>query len=404
MLYRAGVFLVSFWNPKARLWIKGRIGVFDRLRKELKHNNQKTVWMHCASLGEYEQGKPVLDLYLQRFPDTKIVVSFFSPSGYEIVKKRKLPYMISYLPMDSFINAKWWLNIVKPDVVLWVKYEYWHYYLTEIKRRKIPLFLVSGVFRSNQVFFKWYGGFYRKMLSAFTHFFLQDHASRKRLSLIIPKEKITVSGDTRCDRVLQIANQEINIPLIEQFCGNAKTVVIGSSWEDDEIIWAHYVKAHSEINFIIAPHEVDAQNIRDVQKLFPGSILFSQLFAESFDSKINCLIIDNVGMLAKLYFYSHIAYVGGGFGADGLHNILEPAAFGKPVIFGPAFSKNFEAEALIDMGGAISIESAIELEKIVDDFFQNDEKQQQSGTAAENYVLQNAGAAQKIIDFIASHK
>lgn len=398
--YRLGVFLVSFWNPKARQWIKGRVGVFDQLRKHLRKNSQPVIWMHCASLGEYEQGKPLLDLYLEKNPDSKIVVSFFSPSGYEIVKKRKLPYYISYLPMDSFINAKMWMKILKPKIVFWVKYEYWHFYLKEIKRKSVPLYLISGVFRSNQVFFKWYGGFYQKMLKNFTHFFLQDHSSRKRLSLIVPKEKITVSGDTRCDRVIQIASQPISIPLVEKFCQQSKVVVAGSTWEDDEVVWAHYVKIHPEIKFIIAPHEANADNIKDVQKLFPTSILYSQLQQDFDDKKINCLIIDNVGLLAKIYFYSTIAYVGGGFGDDGLHNILEPAAFGKPVIFGPVFSKNFEAGALIDKGGALSVNTALMLENVLDELWSDPKKLQRRGLAAKEYVFQNSGAARKIIDFI----
>lgn len=400
LLYRIGVFIVSFWSPKARLWIKGRIGIFEKVKREIGKNPKNVVWIHCASLGEYEQGKPVLKLYKENFPEAIIVVTFFSPSGYEIIKKKNELEYIFYLPMDSFINAKRWLKILQPKLVLWVKYEYWYYYLEEIKRKNIPLLLISGVFRPNQIFFKWHGGFYRKMLKNFTHFFLQNEDSKKLLSSLVDEEKIYVSGDTRCDRVIQTVENFSDIALIQKFCGDYPVVVAGSTWEDDEVVWIHYVKSHPEIKFIIAPHEVDEENIKDIQREFEGSILFSNAVNDYEKLNSNCLIIDNIGTLSKLYHYASITYIGGGFGADGLHNILEPAVFGKPVLFGPEYDKNFEAHELINCYGAISISSAIELEDAVNHLFSHPDELKERGEAARKYIYQNAGASQKIIHFI----
>jgi 3-deoxy-D-manno-octulosonic-acid transferase len=401
--------LVSFWNRKAKLWIQGRRNVFEQLRNLLQSTtHEKIIWMHCASLGEFEQGRPVLQEIKKEFPEAVIVVTFFSPSGYEIVKNNKDFKNVFYLPMDSFFHAKKWMNILKPDLVLWVKYEYWHYYLHEIKKRNIPLLMISGVYRSNQIFFKWYGGFYKKMLNCFTHFFLQNEDSRDQLQKIISEEKITVSGDTRCDRVINIAESFIDVPGIKEFCNDKRVIVAGSTWEDDEAEWTHFVKQHPDIKFIIAPHEIDKENLADVKKEFPGSLYYSEWMinqsADNDDSSrlapLNCLIIDNIGMLSRLYYYATITYVGGGFGDDGLHNILEAAVYGKPVIFGPAYSKNFEAEEMIDCLGAISISSALELEQVLNNLLNNEDDLKSRSKAAKNYVYKNAGATDKIIQYV----
>jgi len=387
------------------LWVGGRNNFFEKYGKSLQSApGKKTIWMHCASLGEFEQGRPVIQKIKEEDPDTKIVITFFSPSGYEIVKNNKDFENVFYLPMDSAVHAKKWIKILKPDLVLWVKYEYWHYYLQEIKRNNIPLLMISGVYRNNQIFFKWYGGFHRNMLESFTHFFVQNPDSKEQLLKIIAEEKITVSGDTRCDRVINIAKNFVEVPGIAAFCKNNKVIVMGSTWEDDEAEWTHYVKQHPEIKFIIAPHEIDKENLADVQKEFPGSIFYSEWIEdpplERFGQASNCLIIDNIGTLSRLYYYATITYVGGGFGENGLHNILEAAVYGKPVIFGPEYEKNFEAEDLIDCSGAISIESAIELEKVVNGLFNNQEELLSRGDAAKNYIYKNAGATDTIMRFI----
>jgi 3-deoxy-D-manno-octulosonic-acid transferase len=408
IVYKAGVYVVSLGSDKARLWIKGRINVFSKLKKSLPKDKNKTVWMHCASLGEFEQGRPLIEKIKEINPEVHIVVTFFSPSGYEVVKKNKEFDNVFYLPMDSFIHAKRWLKILKPDFVLWVKYEYWYYYLQEIHRKRIPLLLVSGVFHSDHIFFKWYGGLYRTMLGYFTHFFVQNTSSKDQLQTLIRQDMISVSGDTRCDRVINILNSFAPVAGITAFCGDHPVIVAGSTWEDDEALFVHYVRLHPEIKFIIAPHEIDTQNINDIKKLFDGSILYSELnnktlavrSGEIKKEEPNCLIINNIGVLSRLYNYATITYVGGGFGDNGLHNILEAAVFGKPVIFGPHYFKNFEAAEMINCKGAISIESAVQLEKVFDNLLENKKELLQRGEAAKNYIYENAGATNKIISFI----
>lgn len=408
MIYKAGIRIVSLGNKKAKLWIKGREGIFKKLRNTVSgFSNEKIIWMHAASLGEFEQGRPVLQKLKEINSNIKIIVTFFSPSGFEIIKNNKEFTNIFYLPMDSRLHAEKWMNILKPDLVLWVKYEYWHYYLQEIQKRKIPLLMVSGIYRESQTFFKWYGSFYKNMLKPFTHFFVQNESSKQWLEKLVPAEKITISGDTRCDRVINIATSFTDVPGIADFCGDKKVVVAGSTWEEDEAEFTHYVRAHPEVKFIIAPHEIDRENLNDVQKQFAGSVFYSEWMSNrmTFNKKeINCLIIDNIGMLSRLYYYATVTYVGGGFGDDGLHNILEAAVYGKPVIFGPEYGKNFEAEEMLDCSGAISIKSAIELEKIIDQLLSENEELKVRSEAAKNYVYKNAGATDKIISFIESNK
>ena len=408
LIYKAGIRTVSLGNKKAKLWIKGRKGIFKKLRNTVSEfSNEKIIWMHAASLGEFEQGRPVLQKLKETNSNIKIIVTFFSPSGFEIVKNNKEFTNVFYLPMDSRLHAEKWMNILEPDLVLWVKYEYWHYYLQEIQKRKIPLLMVSGIYRESQTFFKWYGGFYRNMLKPFTHFFVQNENSKEWLEKLVPAEKITISGDTRCDRVINIVNNFSEIPGIADFCGDKKVIVAGSTWEEDEAEWTHYVREHPEIKFIIAPHEIDEENLRDVQKQFAGSVFYSEWMSNRLTfnhTEINCLIIDNIGMLSRLYYYATVTFVGGGFGDDGLHNILEAAVYGRPVIFGPEYDKNFEAEEMLESSGAISIKNAIELEKIVDELLKDNEELRIRSEAAKNYVYKNAGATDKIISYIESNK
>jgi 3-deoxy-D-manno-octulosonic-acid transferase len=410
VIYSLGIRLVSAWNKKAKLWVNGRKNLFNNLNETYLAGSGKKVWMHCASLGEFEQGRPVLKKIVENYPDTSIVITFFSPSGYEVAKRDNDFKRVYYLPMDSAKSATELLDILQPDLVLWVKYEYWHYFLHEIKRRKIPLLLISGVYNNSQIFFKWYGSLYRKMLECFSHFFVQNISSKNQLQKLIAEERISVSGDTRCDRVINIAENFTEVPGIADFCGNNKVVVAGSTWEDDEAEWTHFVKTHPEIKFIIAPHEIDEENLADVKKEFHGgSAFYSEWLNMQQDNgyeqtKIHCLIIDNIGTLSRLYKYATITYVGGGFGYNGLHNILEAAVYGKPVIFGPEYEKNFEAEALIECSGAISIENALELEKVVNGLFDKEAEIESRGIASKNYVYNNAGASQKIIEYIQKNR
>ncbi len=406
VLYSIGIRVASTWNPKAKKWVNGRKDIFALINSKLKTQNTKPIWMHCASLGEFEQGRPLLEELKNKNEKITIVLTFFSPSGYEVMKDYKGADFVFYLPMDSPVNANFFLDAVQPSLVLWVKYEYWFYYLDELKQRRIPTILVSGIFRESHPFFKWYGAIWRKMLGSFTHFFVQNEESKELLARLNFKSNVSINGDTRFDRVLEIADNFTPVPCIADFCGDSIIIVAGSTWEEDEIELIHFVKTHSGIKFIIAPHEIDEENLTDVKKEFPGSILYSELEQTTNNNKqtTNVLIIDNIGMLSRLYNYATIAYVGGGFGADGVHNVLEAAVYGKPVIFGPVYEKFDEAIGLVDAGGAISINGPISLEEVLDSLINDEAERKRRGDAALKYVESNTGASKKIIQFIQENR
>ncbi len=415
VLYSAGIRIASLWNPKAKKWVNGRKDIFAKINPKLptgpcgQTTNHKLIWMHCASLGEFEQGRPLLEELKITNPEKKIVLTFFSPSGYEVMKDYKGADHIFYLPMDSPANAKKFLDAINPSLVLWVKYEYWFYYLAEIKKRNIPTLLVSGIFRNNQPFFSWYGNIWRKMLGSFTHFFVQNEESKELLASLGFTNNVSINGDTRFDRVLEIAGNFKPFPLIDEFCGNHSVIVAGSTWEEDEIELLHFVNTNPDIKFIIAPHEINDENLSDVKDEFPKSVFYSELEPtpnpqpQTTNNKpptTNVLIIDNIGMLSRLYKYATIAYVGGGFGGDGVHNVLEAAVYGKPVVFGPVYEKFDEAFGLVNAGGGISIDGPVNLEAVLNNLLQNEEERLSRGEAAKQYVQENAGASKKIIQFI----
>ncbi len=388
--------------------------------------------MHCSSLGEFEQGRPLVEAIKKQYPQAQIVLTFFSPSGYEVIKKQVSNSLsdrdgqtgvadyIFYLPMDSAANAEKMVNALQPDLVLWVKYEFWFYYLTELKRRNIPVLMVSAIFRESQPFFKWYGDIWKQMLNSFSHFFVQNETSQELLASVGITKNVSISGDTRFDRVIEIAERFEPLPLIEKFCGNSKVLVAGSTWEEDEEELIHYVKSNPQIKFIIAPHEIHEGNIKDVQKEFAGSVLYSSLtindnpqpMADSAQQETtnqkpetrNVLIIDNIGILSRLYYYADITYVGGGFEDSGIHNVLEPAVHGKPVIFGPEYEKFAEAVDLIDCGAGICINNALELEKVLAELWGNEIVLKQKSEAAKNYVYSKAGATEKIMGYIQANR
>lgn len=398
--------VVALFNIKARLGVHGRKNVFSKIKANATPPNQQLIWMHCASLGEFEQGRPVLESLKQQFPHITIVLTFFSASGYEVMKDYKGADHIYYLPIDSSSNAKRMADALNPTLVLWVKYEFWYYYLHEFKKRNIPVLLISGIFWSKHSFFKWYGKIWRQMLLCFTHLFVQNETSGNLLAAIGILENVSVTGDTRFDRVIEIAEQFDPLPLIAKFCGDNKVLVAGSTWEDDEAELTHYVRANPQIKFIIAPHEIGAEDLKDVNKAFPGSIFYSTLInsqQQAINEEIktpHVLIIDNVGMLSRLYQYADVTYVGGGFGADGVHNVLEPAVYGKPVIFGPEYEKYSEAIGLVECGGGISIENALELENTLNELWKDETLLASMGNASKNYVYANKGSSEKIIHFI----
>lgn len=393
--------IISGSNVKAKLWVEGRNNIFEKLQNAFKENTNPVIWMHCSSLGEFEQGIPVLEKLKTANQNNKILLTFFSPSGYEVQKNYAGANWIFYLPMDSNSNAKKFFGIVQPKLILFVKYEFWFYYLAEAKQRNIPLLLVSGIFRVSQPFFQWYGSFHKKMLQCFTHFFLQNQESKILLNKIEVSENITVSGDTRFDRVIEIAKKFTPLALIEEFVGNSKVIVAGSTWTEDDQELAHYINTHPEIKYIVAPHDIDEARLTQCSTLYKNAVLFSEWKQnpENFQ-QATCLIIDNIGMLSQLYYYATVCYIGGGFGNDGVHNVLEAAVYYKPVVFGPEYEKFTEAIELVDIKGALSIESMLELEAELDNLFDDTAFYEKTCNKAGNYVKNKSGATEKIVQFI----
>ena len=379
--------------------------MFEKL-KSWKQNipiNDKVIWMHCASLGEFEQGRPIIEAIKKEYPAYKILLTFFSPSGYQIRKDYNKADAVFYLAMDTKKNATQFINIVQPNFVIWVKYEYWYHYLTTLNSKNIPLFLVSAKFRNTQPFFKWYGSLWLKILKSFTHIFLQKDERSLQLLKNINFNNATIIGDTRFDRVAAIATQ-VNIlpPEITTFCKNEKVIVAGSTWEEDEELLMHYAKVHPQIKFIIAPHDIDLERIAEVKKIFKTATTFSEMMQ---GKKVNqILIIDNIGMLSQLYSLANIAFIGGGFNDSGIHNILEAAVYGKPIIFGPVYEKFTEAVDLINAGGAYSIESAIALETLLDKLYSDNTLLENASKVSKQYVFKMQGATQEFIKYLQENR
>ncbi|HEU5164168.1 MAG TPA: glycosyltransferase N-terminal domain-containing protein [Chitinophagaceae bacterium] len=398
-LYQAGIGIASLWNDKAKLWLNGRKNIFEELNSKVKSQKSKVIWFHCSSLGEFEQGRPVIEKLRSQNPHFKFLLTFFSPSGFEIRKDYKGADWVFYLPLDSKKNAKRFFEIADPSLVVFVKYDYWYYYLTECKKRDIPLLLVSGIFRKDQPFFKWYGSLHRRMLKCFNHFFVQDKESLQLLqSLHI--NNATVTGDTRFDRVSEIAKNFKPIEEIEKFCGSSPVIVAGSTWPEDEKLIKDATALFPDLKIIIAPHEIHKEHINQLKSIFPNAMLHSLLVAQSYQPIISsCLIIDNIGMLSRLYYYATISYVGGGFN-KGIHNTLEAAVYGKPVLFGPNYKKFREAIGLIETGGGICINSGIELSTILQKFISNKGELESTSRNSFDFVNQNRGATDKIFHYI----
>ncbi len=399
--------LISPQNEKAKLWVAGRQGIFDKISKAFASNTSQVVWMHCASLGEFEQGLPIIEQLRTKNDNIRFLITFFSPSGYEVRKDYKGADWIFYLPMDSPKNAQQFYDIVQPSLVLFVKYEFWYYYLQEAKQRQIPLLLVSGIFRESQPFFKWYGSFYREMLGCFTHLFLQNQASATLLAAIGFTDNVSVSGDTRFDRVKEIADHFTPNNLIEDFIGNSKVIVAGSTWLEDDKELQHFANNHPDLKFIIAPHDVQQSRIDECVVLYKNIILFSKLTVDSWqlaDQPVtsNILLIDNIGLLSKLYHYGTICFIGGGFGNDGVHNVLEAAVYGKPVVFGSEYEKYIEAEELIEAGGAFTVDNALELEATFNNLLSNETTYTKVCRNASDYVANKTGATDEIVGYINS--
>lgn len=401
-LYPLGAGIAALFNNKARLWVKGRKNIFTTIQLAMQHDNANRIWIHCSSLGEFEQGRPLIELIKKNYPAYSVVLTFFSPSGYEHEKDYQGAKYVFYMPVDSSINAQKFYDLVQPKMVVFIKYEFWYYYLSEAKKRGIPLLLVSAMFRKSQPFFKWYGNFYREMLQCFTQLFVQTEAAKQLLQSIEINHAI-VSGDTRFDRVLEVANHFKPIPDIEAFCAGKTVIVAGSTWLEDDEELDHYANTHTEYRFIIAPHNIGEERLKECERLYKNSIRYSSyLLQDGVDKNqsINTIIIDNIGMLKQLYGYATVCYVGGAFGGDGVHNVPEAAVYSKPVVFGPVYEKYAEAVELVEIGGAFTVVDAIELEEILNELLEDKEAYQNACVKAGTYVKSKSGATETVLNYI----
>jgi len=399
LLAAATVKILAFFSPKMKLFVEGRKNVFKTLNEKIKAND-KTIWFHAASLGEYEQGLPVMEQIRAKYPKHKIVLTFFSPSGYEIRKNNAVADVTVYLPLDTIFNAKKFVALTHPELVFFIKYEYWPNYLKVLKQADIKTFLISGIFREKQAFFNWYGGFYRNALKTFDFFFVQNESSKKLLQSI-GHQNVKISGDTRFDRVVSILERDNSLDFIEAFKNNQTTIVIGSSWPKDENLLVTFInQCSNKVKFIIAPHNIKADQMGNLKaQLAKPTVLFSEKEGKSL-SDYTVFIIDTIGILTKIYSYANIAYVGGGFGHPGVHNILEPATFGVPIVIGPNYSHFAEATALVNMEGCITIATQEQLNDAFDNLIMNADIRHEKGHICETFVQMNKGATAVILNHI----
>lgn len=368
--------------------------------REKIDRNAKYIWFHASSLGEFEQGRPLIEKIKAEHPEYKILLTFFSPSGYEVRKNYGGADVVCYLPFDTPYRVKKFLDLSKPVMAIFIKYEFWDNYLSELKRRNIPVYIVSAIFRKEQLFFKWYGGMYRKVLSYFTHIFVQDDASRELLSKY-GVTNVSVFGDTRFDRVQDVYKNTKQIPMVELFVNNNRsdnqlTMVAGSSWQQDEEVYLNYFNEHPELKLIIAPHEIHKDHLMHIESMLKRpSIRLSEATEKDIKGK-SCLIVDSFGLLSSIYRYGDLAYIGGGFGA-GIHNVLEAAVYGIPVIFGPKYQKFKEARDLLQVGGAFSITDEKTFESKMEELSTYRDLLEAAGAAAGDFVKSNIGATNRII-------
>ena len=407
-LYKTGMKLVSPWNPAAKSWLAGRKQLLIRLRTALEGNARPLVWMHCDSVGEFEQGQPLIEKLKSVYPGHRFLITFSNSLGYEAKRKEAAASDVFYLPDDSSANARAFLDISRPCLALFVKYRHGFFYLQELKKREVPALLVCGDFPEGPAFSKWYGWAACRMLSCFSHLFVQTAASRDKLAAFLDPGLINIGGDTRFDRVVDIAAHLEPITVMEAFCPpGCPVIVAGSTWEEDEEQLDHYANSHPEIKFILAPYKWDQERIRTLKKMFRRAVCFSEWEAGAApvngtgnQHAPNVLIIDHFGLLARLYRYASLCYVGGGFVDEGVHNVLEAAVYGKPVVFGPVIEDYHEAMALVDCGGGLVVDSALEVEDTFNRLLTSPEEYYACCRAAREYVLSNQGATAKIIGYI----
>lgn len=393
-----GIRVASMASPKLKLFVSGRKNVLKTLEAEI-HDDDKVIWVHVASLGEFEQGLPVMQAIKSHYRDHKLVLTFFSPSGYEVKKDTPVADVVCYLPFDTRANANHFLKTVHPALALFVKYEIWPNYLDCLQEREIPTLLISALFSERQIYFKPWGGYMRKKLKTFSHFFVQDEKSKKLLSTI-GFNNTTVSGDTRFDRVAEILERDNTLSFMDSFCNRTPCFVAGSTWPEDEAILAKFINTSDKVvKYVIAPHDIKEAHIQKlISSLEKRTVRYSEI-GQNDVSQFEVLVIDTIGLLTKIYSYANTAYVGGGF-ATGLHNTLEPAAFGIPVIIGPNFKGFKEAEELVDLGGIISIGSFEEFAHVVNHFFTDTGSTLKTGQINSEYIKENIGATETIVKHV----
>ncbi|SDI56482.1 3-deoxy-D-manno-octulosonic acid transferase [Winogradskyella thalassocola] len=407
-LYSIGIYLASFvvkiaalFNSKLKQGVIGRKNTFSKLEKTITPQD-KTFWFHCASLGEYEQGLPVFEALKAKHPNYKVVLSFFSPSGYEVRKNTKIADVVVYLPLDTTANAKRFLDLVNPDYILFVKYEIWPNFLHEIKKRDLKAILISAAFRKDQAFFKWYGSYAKSALFAFNHIFTQNENSKTLLNSI-DYNAVSVSGDTRFDRVSNQLKVDNTVSFIEKFKDDKLCVVFGSSWPDDDKLYMDFINSNSEVKFVIAPHNIKASYVASLKsQLNVKTICYSELTENQNLADYKVFILDTIGYLSKAYSYADIAYVGGGAGTTGLHNILEPAIFGIPILIGKNYEKFPEAKTLIDLGGVTSLASSSAFNASLNVLITDDVLRKEQGKITKSYIDSNIGAVVKIMGYLES--
>jgi len=403
VLYHASIRLAAWTgNEKARLWVNGRKDWQQKLRESLKELPGRRIWFHCSSLGEFEQGRPLMEKLAEQDPSAVIVLTFYSPSGYEVRRNFSGAHVVAYLPPDSKNNARQFLDIVSPAMTVFVKYEFWYHYFMSLAKKRIPIYIVSAHFRKNQVFFRWYGGFFRGILKCVNHFFVQDKESVTLLQKV-GMENVTVSGDTRFDRVISVRDRHQPLPLLEEFSRGHRVLVAGSTWREDEEILYRVLKESpvSDLRLILAPHEISSARIEDILKnarrMFGDDEI--ALYSNGVAGGSKIMVMDNMGLLSSAYSYGTIAWVGGGFG-KGIHNILEAAVYGQPVLFGPAWKKFREAGELIEYGGAFSVNNDQDALTLIDKLLMEEQFLKNSSDASKSYVNSHAGSTERILSFL----
>lgn len=397
--YGFAIRVATLFNPKAKEWIIGRRGWHRTIINAFEGKQEKRIWFHCSSLGEFEQGRPVLEAIKREYPQHKIVLTFFSPSGYNVKKNDPIADYVFYMPLDGPVRSKKFLDQVNPDMAFFVKYEFWYFYGKELASRKIPFFCVSAIFRPGQVFFHSLGQFFRKLLLRFTHLFVQDQES---LQLLYKSRitNVTVSGDTRFDRVYGSSKQKHSLPDIEKFCGDSKIMVCGSTWSQDEELLIPFInQKQAHVKFIIAPHEINSSQLQKLKNEILLKVCFYSEFKNNSNLSCDVLVIDNVGLLSKLYQYAHFAYIGGGFG-KGIHNILEAVVYGVPVFIGPNYEKFREARELVKLKGVFVVNNKEELERNFDMLSLDNSKLQNISKINTHYVDERKGGTEVIMGFL----